>query len=927
MAPKLPSAAVDGSQVGSLIGKGSPNDPYKLDVGLGFDSNGPEEMQTLVYSPDVRVLVASGGKQYDVSHDLVGGSVLRRENAASSLVLRLANKEKRYDGRFHRMDRITIFLKRVKWIQTFTGYLDEVPLLNLRPGVVTLRATCTLKRLLHTWWDPGLPMSIALLRTQLEEGGNQGENARWDSGLGGLLARVLVEVGGWQLDQIHVQEIPRMWIDFLSQNLGQMSDENRKATEEFRRLILGSGDTSGGIGSQAGYSYDTTLGATIPIGDTKLFYVTQIVAACDERSMGPTTRDVSVGQSIREAGEKGLETNRTNTGITGGDDSPAWEGVVETGTRYENESRNSDAAILGVATALVETELTMYANNAIPESLNYPHERVGVDHDSIGLFQQRAAGWGTVQQRMNAQASAGMFFNELQKYDWRNMDPGLACARVQRPRKDLEYKYGLRMEEAKRYVEQARAGQDVSTTSVAPIPQGVSSVAGVVGNPTTTGISAPTAIPTGGNKPVPDSEDAVRYAAMQIGKPYIWGARGPDGFDCSGLWDTSFKSIGLNIGGTTYTQMTNGFEVPPSQVRRGDLVFPHAGHVVMWMGDGTVLHSPTTGDVVKIAPVYFNINNVASIRRYAENGGPTSLPNIGNPYTMVGAGAPPVGSGTTTGQSEAIARNLFSYLFEKKFDDQVSKMFRGEKAFINDEPLIQIVQTLSRAGLRNFASAPNGDFMAYYPDYFGMDGKQAVLQLEEIEMKDVSINFNDDALTTHVYVAGDHVTGTGQGIGLYGWLESFGVATVENKYLFNALTAMSLGFPEQMSGPQLMKHFGVRPYKQEFSSVYSRELEFLVACQIFMEKWAEQFSTHVEFTFMPELYPGMRISLSGHNMQVYVSEVVHTFDFEEGFTTSATIMAPSNPNVKNMGNTLSTIFNTFTDKDVGGTLTDFLDRL
>ena len=74
-------------------------------------------------------------------------------------------------------------------------------------------------------------------------------------------------------------------------------------------------------------------------------------------------------------------------------------------------------------------------------------------------------------------------------------------------------------------------------------------------------------------------------------------------------------------------------------------------------------------------------------------------------------------------------------------------------------------------------------------------------------------------------------------------------------------------------------------------------MEFLCAVQLFMEKWAEQYATNVELTFMPELYPGQRVELSGHNLQVYVSQVTHNCDFENGFSTTATIMAPSTTNV------------------------------
>jgi len=88
-------------------------------------------------------------------------------------------------------------------------------------------------------------------------------------------------------------------------------------------------------------------------------------------------------------------------------------------------------AAIGVATSIVETGLKEYANSGIPASLAFPHDAVGSDHDSVGLFQQRQAGWGTLEQRMNPHASADLFFNKLGAFDWRSTDPGAAAQRVQ----------------------------------------------------------------------------------------------------------------------------------------------------------------------------------------------------------------------------------------------------------------------------------------------------------------------------------------------------------------------------------------------------------------------------------------------------------------------------------------------------------------
>ncbi len=94
-----------------------------------------------------------------------------------------------------------------------------------------------------------------------------------------------------------------------------------------------------------------------------------------------------------------------------------------------------DATQIALATALVESgdPMLMYANNAVPESLQYRHDAVGSDHDSVGLFQQRDNGaWGTVAQRMNPYDSAVMFYRELSKFDWQSMQPGDAAQKVQR---------------------------------------------------------------------------------------------------------------------------------------------------------------------------------------------------------------------------------------------------------------------------------------------------------------------------------------------------------------------------------------------------------------------------------------------------------------------------------------------------------------
>lgn len=81
----------------------------------------------------------------------------------------------------------------------------------------------------------------------------------------------------------------------------------------------------------------------------------------------------------------------------------------------------------------VQSSIIMYANSKVPASLNYPHDRVGSDHDSVGIFQQRASIYKDVACDMDAACSAGQFFQEMRRIKgWQTMAVGTLCQKVQR---------------------------------------------------------------------------------------------------------------------------------------------------------------------------------------------------------------------------------------------------------------------------------------------------------------------------------------------------------------------------------------------------------------------------------------------------------------------------------------------------------------
>lgn len=103
-----------------------------------------------------------------------------------------------------------------------------------------------------------------------------------------------------------------------------------------------------------------------------------------------------------------------------------------------------------------------------------------------------------------------------------------------------------------------------------------------------------------------------------LGVPYVWGGKAPPGMDCSGYIAyvyNQFKTeleITSNSGElTSYTiaMMNEGKDVTsdfPNNLKPGDIIFPHSGHVVAYLGDNQVIHEPKTGDVCKISTIYFD---------------------------------------------------------------------------------------------------------------------------------------------------------------------------------------------------------------------------------------------------------------------------------------------------------------------------------
>ncbi len=99
---------------------------------------------------------------------------------------------------------------------------------------------------------------------------------------------------------------------------------------------------------------------------------------------------------------------------------------------------------------------------------------------------------------------------------------------------------------------------------------------------------------------------ALRAALSQRGKPYVWGAAGPDSYDCSGLVVWAFAQEGISLPHYTGSQWNSGMHVSRSDLEPGDLVFFFAdiSHVGIYLGNGLMVDAPSAGQVVQVQPIF-----------------------------------------------------------------------------------------------------------------------------------------------------------------------------------------------------------------------------------------------------------------------------------------------------------------------------------
>lgn len=831
-------------------------------------------MATLLYSPGIKVYIETERHgTLDVSDDLVDGTMVRRSDGVSSFNFTLQNARRKYDGVFAPNDRIFVTMKRITWMPVYTGYLNSVPLVTAWPRVVPLAASCSLKRLQYWYWDAGLPATQTMVANAL-----QAVKTADDGGIANVILTILKEVVGWPESKVHIAGIPSNWFD-LAYKIAKDVDARAEEADEIAKQFYSTLQGQGIIGGVPADNLGGTGGGTVWRG-----------------TMKPGTYG---GESITK------------------DMCPYVEKIWNNGKHMG--ASNRDIAI-GMMTAYQES--SMGANKT---AMTQPNQ-----YGCIGLFQQTIKGfrkgwgpnegWGTKAELLDPDIQCKNFFNRLLKLKGRDkMTMAQAAEAIQISGNPGGFAKHERLANAVvTFLGNASTGKTPSTNP--------NSNKGSWGTGKATGQDlANTALSLVRGNP------NIRY---QLGgdDPPSTPANQVRKLDCSSFvqWCV-YHTLGSLKGlpRVTYSQISylkaHGKQVKPIDAAKtaGCIMFARSGeHVEISVGDGKHMvgaHNSRDGVGVR------NWGSASAIASYFTEA--YLMPNLsysigdGGVYDPGTGGGGDPGSAVQTAPLIEIGQNKdqpwynpddkFDQLFGDNpwvptFNDQEAKysvQFTGIRALLNDQPLLPYLKNLFNSTMRSFCSAPNGDLIGWFPDYYGIWGTAASMIIEPIEIKDFSVEWSDDFFVTHQYTTQtvgtntvDLASGLSSPLYVLNAAVSSGIATIDIPSIMYALFGLE---PDKASAQKFInwiyKRFGARPDFQQLPGVVGAKGEFFAALFLFMRQWAYQYNAEIPLTFMPELWPGMLIKIPEFDFQAYVTTVTHSFSFgpNGGFSTSVNIAAPA----------------------------------
>ncbi|WP_327003692.1 NlpC/P60 family protein [Dactylosporangium sp. NBC_01737] len=274
------------------------------------------------------------------------------------------------------------------------------------------------------------------------------------------------------------------------------------------------------------------------------------------------------------------------------------EHIVEQYNKVNGDLEATQAAITKLQADLAPLQATMEAAQVTADTLAVNAYKTGghlgtwslmLGASSSGAFTDRV---GTLQQISHSQqrdlaaytAAKDAFNAEQQRLNETRAAQSQQKIELETRRKKIEGDIA-RLDDLQRKAEAAAAAAaaaakaKTTTTAAPPAPGKPPAVSGTAGK-------------------------AVSYAWAQLGKKYVWGAAGPNTFDCSGLTMMAWKAAGVSLPHNAAQQWQKVRHISRSQLAPGDLVFYNGlGHVGIYIGNNQIIHAPNSRTVVKVAPV------------------------------------------------------------------------------------------------------------------------------------------------------------------------------------------------------------------------------------------------------------------------------------------------------------------------------------
>lgn len=823
-------------------------------------------MPQFLYAPGCKVFIDTEKHGVvDVSDDLVSGQLVRRSDGVSSFSFSLQNPRRKYDQVFTPNDRISVQMKRLTWVQVYTGYLNQVPLVTAWPRVVNLTSSCSLKRLQYWFWDPYAEATQRMVEQALIDANRT--SGLTDGGMTNVVLSILKKVVGWPESKVHIGQVPAGWFKSIEALAQQVNTDIDQVDAQVRQMIASIQTSS--------------IGGTSGVGG---------VSGVLKGSYG--------GETFNDEALRNAET------------------VYNAGKRHGATNLTIQVALMA---AVQESTLGSDPNSKVPNS-----------YGNVGIFQMRPNGhWGTLAQVTDVATAAERWFKEWDDVVGPNTKLSLAqqAEKVEVSGMNPDATYGKHTAAAAAMV-QAMVG--------APVSGGVSG-----------GQLTSTARPSGATSGQLLAQMAVDLCNKYPDIPYtqkyggtqeaVLLAEPPPGLDCSSF----VQSIYLRALGSLYglprvasdqmqwckdqgqqVSVDVALRTPGALVFRGGSI-PGIHHVEMCVGDGKTTvgaHSSSSrphqvGVNPPAASSYWDFAGLLPRVSYSTDGGGVVLTGTGGAN-----GAPTPPQFTTGAQIPGYNPND---PFDEMFGDNawvpqhtlandsnyaLAELLSGGRALLNDQPLLPYLKNVLNSTMRSFCSAPNGDLIAWYPDYYGMWGAAGKMTIQPIEIKDFTVSWSDDYMVTHQFatvsssggrnlfdLSSGSATGNTAFLGAQA-LVTTGIATIDFSEIWSALFGMKLSEADAKKFSAWIKNrFGARPDYQELPGLVGPKAQFFAAIFLLMRQFAYQYSATVPLTFMPELWPGMLMQIPEFDFQAYVTTVTHNFQFGQGggFSTDVTVTAPA----------------------------------